>query len=354
MNNKKLKIITIVIFFSILILPNISYIFLKNIINNRNTENRILTKKPEFSVYNLKNYFTEYSKYYDDNLPYRAIIKETYSTLDYLLLNSTTHDVVSGKNGWLFYDKTGNSPLRNVQGKDLFSDNDLESAKKLINDQVKKASEKGIKFYYLFAPNKENIYREYLPDYIKIYDDKSNKEKLIDYVNSSNVIYPKNSLLEAKKDYQLYYKQDTHWNELGAFFGYKAVIKAIKNDDVQFSSVEYIRKDNYGDLIGISTINGCFYDNIPTVNYNYTKSVNVPLTLTEYDNPNAKYNQTIMIVGDSYRIPMIKYFTSDFKKVIEVYTCNYSEDLIDKYNPNIVILEYVERGFGPGLAEIFK
>ena len=42
-----------------------------------------------------------------------------------------------------------------------------------------------------------------------------------------NIIYPINELKAAKKYWQIYYKYDTHWNNMGAFVGVQSLYKAL-------------------------------------------------------------------------------------------------------------------------------
>jgi len=350
------KLITIIIFILILIVPNVSYIFLKDKFPNVNTENRKLASKPELDNSNIMTYFSSYSAYYNDNLPYRTFIKSKYSKANYYLFNYLGNNCLSGKDGWIFYiNSDDGNPVAIVQGKGIYSKEQMEKAKQKINSDVSIAKDKGIDLYYLVIPNKENIYRDKLPDSIKIYDNKSNREKLIEYINNSKLIYLKDKLLAEKNQFQLYMKQDTHWNEIGAFFGYQSLISSIKNDNsIHYESITKEFSINTGDMIGLSGVYNVFSDYKYTINYDNNYEIKKGCKgICVYENKNAKYQETIMIVGDSYRTAMIQYLSADFKTVIHLHRNDYKKKLIDEYKPNIIISEYVERYFNPNFPQLF-
>lgn len=79
------------------------------------------------------------------------------------------------------------------------------------------------------APNKMEIYGEYMPYYCL--EDKSdgNYELLMDELSHTDVDYIdlKEILKEAGggSSVQLYHKEDSHWNNLGAAYAYRAIMQ---------------------------------------------------------------------------------------------------------------------------------
>jgi hypothetical protein len=51
------------------------------------------------------------------------------------------------------------------------------------------------------------------------------------------VIYPKEDLLAHKDKGLLYYKNDTHWSDLGAYYGYVALVTALQKTYPNLKSV---------------------------------------------------------------------------------------------------------------------
>ena len=111
-----------------------------------------------------------------------------------------------------------------------FTEKELEKAKNNLihfRDELKK---KNIDFIFMVCPDKQSIYFEYMPDYIKRKSIKSGTDIFVEYIKNNTdikVVYPKEELLKYKDKYQLYYKYDTHWNNLGAYIGYSELMKSL-------------------------------------------------------------------------------------------------------------------------------
>ena len=86
--------------------------------------------------------------------------------------------------------------------------------------------ERNIDFYVAVAPNKHSIYGEELP--IKKGNKTTKLEQLkaifeseaLDFIDLSDA-FP------DKSEGRLYHKTNTHWNDYGAYWGYKALLSKI-------------------------------------------------------------------------------------------------------------------------------
>ena len=68
-------------------------------------ENRTLSEKPKFSIQNIGDYFSEYTTYYEDNMPFKDFFVRANAVFHNKSLNmSSEKAVILGKDGWLFYD----------------------------------------------------------------------------------------------------------------------------------------------------------------------------------------------------------------------------------------------------------
>lgn len=169
-----------------------------------------------------------------------------------------------------------------------------------------------------------------------------------------NIIYPIEELRNAKNVAQTYWKQDTHWNDYGAFIGFKKIMNEIEPTYNEFDMELNISDPEilYKDLTDFSGIKNIFRDNqisvefLKQIDYNISKektATNV-LEITECDK--AKYDKTVIILGDSFRSSMVQYFSKIYKKVIYMHITDYKSDMIEKYDPDIMIFETVERYSG--------
>ena len=127
----------------------------------------------------------------------------------------------------------------------------------------------------LICPNKETIYPEFLPNTIKRAKNQTRLDQLIDYlkINSNyQIVDIRKQLTKAKKSYPIYYKMDTHWNQIGGFIACQEVMKRFLNNipnQTALSLSDYnITIDNRGgngDLAVMLSCQGKFQDQFVTL-----------------------------------------------------------------------------------------
>ena len=358
------NIIMIIAFLLVLTVPTIWFWEIKDTIPPDTSENRKLAEKPKFDINTLDNYSDDYEAYYNDNLPFRSFIRNTWTNFNFFVLGeSTTNQVLVGKNdgdlssSWLFYQENyDGNPIKETQGVYKFTEDEVLNIGKTINTNVKELKTRNIDLYYAFIPNKANLYREKLPDNITIFDPSTRVDKLYKVLKQTieakdNLMYLKEDLEKSKDIGQLYFKQDTHWNDLGAFIGFETITKKVSKDsgidytyEVKFSEEEFVDKD----LSQMSGIKGTLKDTTPTITYlsdvefkGMVLETENQIVITECED--AKVKKTIMVIGDSFRTPMIPYFAKNYQKVIYLHRCDYGSYMLDAYAPDIIVCQFLER-----------
>lgn len=348
--NKILNITIIIIFIATISLPQCLFnVFKHNSSEISNTENRKLKSKPNLTFSQIENYPKEFDEYYNDHLPLRDKLRTILSSIDYNFLStSIDSNVIIGKDGWLFY--RGDHTIEKLTGIKKYTVDDKENILTVLKNNINVLEEKNIKTYVIVIPDKENIYSEKLPSTIK----KSNvtsSEELINYIQNNsdiNIVYPKEYLLKTKEQYQVYRKYDTHWNMIGGFIGTICLQNAIiKHFDYDIDDIEY-EKTNEIDKRDLSTfinLQDKLYENTIKVK-NFYSNINCEINKTdifeEYIS-DSKNNQTVLFIGDSFRTNMKDYFSKLYKRVVYVHRDKYNYNLIDEINPNIIVIETVER-----------
>ena len=358
------NIIMIIAFLLVLTVPTIWFWEIKDTIPPDTSENRKLAEKPKFDINTLDNYSDDYEAYYNDNLPFRSFIRNTWTNFNFFVFGeSTTNQVLVGKNdgdlssSWLFYQENyDGNPIKETQGVYKFTEDEVLNIGKTINTNVKELKTRNIDLYYAFIPNKANLYREKLPDNITIFDPSTRVDKLYNVLKQTieakdNLMYLKEDLEKSKDIGQLYFKQDTHWNDLGAFIGFETITKKVSKDsgidytyEVKFSEEEFVDKD----LSQMSGIKGTLKDTTPTITYlsdvefkGMVLETENQIVITECED--AKVKKTIMVIGDSFRTPMIPYFAKNYQKVIFLHRCDYGSYMLDAYAPDIIVCQFLER-----------
>ena len=254
--------------------------------------------------------------------------------------------MIIGKDGWLFLNSDGS--IDDYTGKNAaFTEQDTISIENNLKEIQNYLRNKNIKVCFLVPPNKESIYSKYMPSYyVKV--DETRTDKLLQYLSKSgiNVVNPKSVLLNFDKSYLTYYQCDSHWNELGAYIGTKCVLESfgLELPDLSNEMIEEGKTQLHNDLIMLSGSSGLF-----EADYGYevknTNHNNLPYdySLTHYYNNKAKYPQTVLVVGDSFRVAMSPTLC---KNAYFVHRSKYTKQIIDDIKPDYVVLEFVERYSG--------
>jgi len=260
--------------------------------------------------------------------------------------------VLIGKDDWLFLQNDTNRIVEQNNGTLKMAENSLKIWLRTLETRFAILKNRGIRYYFLIAPNKETIYPEYLPDDYRISGDRI----VYQLINACKpytvpVYYPVDILNEYKLKYQLYPLGDTHWNGIGGFIAYEYIMNIIKKDVktniLAWEDLYFMEKEIFLDLGGklnpprgsvfswgiVKQPRGQFiYDN-QAVN-----SGHVRITLNE--DPNLP---TAVIFHDSFMQVAMPYFMESFSKIHFVHTARLDYDLIEKIHPDVVISEMVER-----------
>ena len=300
-----------------------------------------------------------------------------------------SNEVLLGKDGWLFYKvTTDGTPLYDYMGINRFTDEELmraygnisEVSETVYSHRVKLRAERGrpiflperdavensVSLAVLTIPNKEQVYSEYMPDTVEKINDTSRLTQLSEYIHDRgheiNILdryvpimtYTDVSDIfsDVHGDYPLYYKTDTHWTDVGAYLALTKVLDEIsekrpavslssKTDDEKALSpasvldeVTFTEEPGFvGDLTKISATQDRFTD--------ITYKIDGDSIPERY-----KTNRKLLIVGDSFGDAMQHVAVYCFGEVrfmdIKDYPDRFEEEL-DSYEPDLVILECVER-----------
>lgn len=364
---RKLKLINIknkfgvilILFLCFLIMPNIIYRIFYDSFDHINYENRTLASKPILVLTNINEYPKKYEEYFNDYLPFRNELVKLKNLNDiFIFKNSLYHKVLVGKERWLFY------TVYNLTEKYIgieeynFTEKELEKAKNNLihfRDELKK---KNIDFIFMVCPDKQSIYFEYMPDYIKRKSIKNDTDIFVEYIKNNTdikVVYPKEELLKYKDKYQLYYKYDTHWNNLGAYIGYSELMKSLNIyvdniDNVNIKSLSANERFNFdiyhyndlANLLGLSKIKYYNNDKAYIISNYITKNYYVKDGFL-YNSKAYSNENNIMMIKDSFSLNMIDYIATEFKQSEFILTYSFRNEDILKYKPDIVVFETVER-----------
>ena len=346
-HKSRIDIVFLLIFFSFLFVP-MSHINQDKISKQ---ENRRLATWQPFIKKNGEinfNFGKDYEKWFNDRFNLR---QEFLNLNDFKLFLSNvviTKDVLQGKDGWLFLG--WHSSIISYMNKVLFSDKELSNILSYLNRVDMYCKKHNKKFYFVIAPDKSRIYKEFYPDHIKQISQISKAQQLMDYLEKHSeikTIYLKDKLISKKDKGLLYWKQDTHWNMLGAYYGYQEIMDVIIKDFPGipvYKVKEYTTEKHTGDLYNMAPSILKKEDNIqykiPKVSANEICNLNVK-DRQDVICSNSKSNINLLMYRDSFTRALIPFIANTFGD--SKYIWNFNINLNAIKDADVVILLMVER-----------
>jgi hypothetical protein len=306
------------------------------------------SKLPEFGFKNLSQSVKDFNTYYDNNYGLKPQLVDSYLKFKTQVLDDTPlpNRVIKGKDDWYFLGNQYNELFNDSFGNFDFSEAELIEIKDFLQSTREVLAARGIAFYIVVPPNKHRVYTEMLPYQLNYTDTRlktlnSYLKKEIDF----EIIDLRDTLIVNKNLGQLYYKTDTHWNDLGAFLGYQKTMSIIAPDLPTVSLSEYTianESTKQGDITEM--INLKTNEQIIALHKNEPSQIKSIKSTYEFMRfVNYKRNKILVMYRDSFGNALIPFFNESFRETI--YKRGYPVDLgfIDHKKPDIVIFEVVER-----------
>ena len=199
--------IMIAVFFACILSPNLLFPILKTTADEGTGENRSLAAFPTLSLETIDTFPSGVEDWINDHAAFRN---------RFLSLNAR----------WYFY--TLGSSVEDFLGTNRFPAGELQMLADKLQTVHDAWKEKGTEFIFLCAPNKEGVYSEFLPDGFTAPDGSTRRSELLDYLEIHTNVPVVNPYPELKKrrDYQWYFKTDTHWNDAAGFLVSGQIIDA--------------------------------------------------------------------------------------------------------------------------------
>ena len=367
--------ISISLFFIVLGLPLVQMI-LSVVPEMATHENRTLAQMPHIQkMGDLRNYNKNFEIYFNDHYGFRSYLVRLNSFLHLTTFNtSPTRRVIIGEQGWLWYDDPRDGVnLKDFYGGTNFNAEELKRIKDNILHMHKELQKIKIHFLLVVAPNKHTIYPEYLPANIQQLRGRITRlDQVTQVLNNSGVdfIDLRSKLLTEKErtTYPLYYRTDTHWNNIGAFFGYEQIITRLRST---YPGIKQLSRDDFsivaeenrgtGDLAGFLNMSGLLDD----TNITLTPRVKFSAAMLPSNQASKEGNVTVrcqipnshlptlIMFRDSFADSLIPFLSESFSKSIylnRVYEKQIDLSVIAREKPAIVILEIVERALNDFLS----
>ncbi len=224
-------------------------------------EQRKLAPKPtlKLSVKSLSDFPNKYAAYFDDHFGQRNRILTWANKLKEKLFNrSKARNVIFGQNKWMFYNVEG-SILDHI-GHFQPSEKQLQQWKKTLETKHWWLASLDIKYVLVVLPSKGSVYPEMLPERINRVSGTTRLMAFSRYLTEHGglpyFLDATPVMLEKKKQRQVFFKTDTHWNDDGAYSVYIATLQLMNDwfDDIHPIDKERITRKPYEKIGDIARI----------------------------------------------------------------------------------------------------
>ena len=268
-------------------------------------------------------------------------LRQELISLDNLLSATLTHtsgasDVILGNNGWLYYAPT----LDDYTGQALMTERDLFCAAKNLDLMEEYCQNRGQKFVFLIAPNKNSLYPAQMPAYTTASPNR-NAQRLFARLDAQKTAYiDLFSLFQAQTEV-LYFTHDSHWNSRGAALGADAINAAFDRTSSYFT----------GDFSAVAAHRGDLYEMLypafqdpehnpvygGTLDFTYAGSATAPDSITLLTESDGE--GTLLAYRDSFGNLLYPYLADSFSSAR--FSRSVSYDLTEP--ADCVLIELVER-----------
>ena len=217
-------------FFTLLWLPSLDT-FLHFDHASALNEKRRSAQMPQFKpgLSGLKPEIAGLEAYFNDHFGCRNQLIRWHNELQ-LALSSGRSDVMLGQDGWLYFDENHMDMVGNYQGIVQFSPEELLQLKNIQQARRDWLAQRGIQYLYVIAPDKQSIYPEYLPSWLKPVRHHTKFDQFVEYMRANSsvtVLDLRPALRDARQISPTYYKTDSHWNSFGGFVASQEILKCL-------------------------------------------------------------------------------------------------------------------------------
>jgi len=263
--------------------------------------------------------------------------------------------VYAANDHWLVF--IGENSTDDYQNTLPVTDADLAAIQQNLDNIYEYCESRGVTFLFVVAPNKNTIYPEYMPAEIPVLGKQSLLDRLVEAQRASGkapILDLRPALLAAKRERQVFFSNDTHWNYYGAWIGYQEIMRSLQKD---FPALQPHPLDDYqevsrgeyqgdmGYLTGHISLDEKSYQLKPEflrTRYHWEATgFGADLVSVHYQ-PSADLPKMVMY-RDSFGIALIPYLSNHFRQATYLTTYRVDTNFLDVVDPDIIIFEITER-----------
>ncbi len=355
-----MNIAYIVIFFSLCAVPLALWHFYENKDPIGKTE---LAEMPQLTDENGSintQFFSEFDCYFTDHLTFRSQLVTADDLIKSGLLGGNTANIIAGKNGFIFSNET----VDDYVGK-TFSSRKIKNIALTVKLMEEKVKATGNNFVFTVAPNKNSVYPEYMPSrYVKASE--NNLSLLEKELADLEVNYADMKTMLSDIDEVLYLKRDTHWNNLGALYGFNLLMDSLGKEHTDYNGANYTYKKSWqGDLDKMLYPSAASYDYqyyfdmsyddimfmMPVLGKDNAATVKELMSDSEKNDTliktrNMKATGQLLMIRDSFGRALLPFLLNNYRSTTITRSQPFAMTSLTQDSDTDVIYEIVERNLG--------
>lgn len=331
------------------------------------TENRATAKMPAFNINYLDPFPDSFENYYNDHFTLRSKLIRLHTALNIEQYGKSPYPekVIIGRDGWLF---SGGNAMESYCGLNRLTCQELQRMAIELEYRNRYLAAHNCKFYLLVAPDKANVYIDKVPSIFYRFCKKTRLEQLMEYlqryshVNAVNILY---DLRNNTDKGNLYYKLDNHWNQLGALFAAKVLLKKMHTDNLLIDTIstkhyQILQKplvggdltemltysNGYSDIFyTIQPYNGFKSEEVKYKTYVVPKSFAYPWDYEKRRVKKTKNKPKILVISDSFGEAIFPFLAESFGsgiKIFDSWQYDLNETIVEQEKPDVMVLVILE------------
>jgi alginate O-acetyltransferase complex protein AlgJ len=278
-----------------------------------------------------------------------------------LLHRPLDRHIVFGREGWMYWTDdrdTAPATMADSRGKLRFTPAEVKRIDAQLRAEHDRFAACGIASAVFIAPNKQSIYAEFLIN-VESGVPTTRLDALTQELSGpaqDMLIDPRPIMRTAKRSHapvRLYNKTETHWNGLGAFYGYLAIVEKIA-PMIKLANRELASLDNYkitaGPYGGGDMATRVLFSPWRFADDNVSLTPKLPIAgpgevqidRTHFIHRNPRGMGRIVLFGDSFATYLVPFLGQHFAEVHRYVGEEFNSSVVARHRPDVVLFETLE------------
>lgn len=340
-----------VLFVVMLLLPAPLWLMLAPVMDNANHENRTLASFPTADT-GIEDWPAAFEDWLNDHAPFRNAFMSLNGRLNWTVGTLDSSDVLLGKDHWLFLkDVSDSKSISDYQGLTAYTEAELADFTDTLSTLQNRLAEHGTRLVVVIAPAKEGIYSQYMPASIPVVSRPTRVQTLAARLIEAGVplVWPQQDLIDLSAQRQVYYKYDTHWNEVGAYLAVTQAEALLGHTLTPLEECEVTVSQEQAaptDLANVSAVWSLCRDD-PYYSVDAPRAEQISCTPDGYRmHWQGTGEESLLMLRDSFGEMMAPFLCAGYDESVVLHTAAVTVDAVNEEVdglPDVIVLEAAER-----------